>query len=676
MILKHVPLRTGERRIFRALFLSTLAIGQAAASGRPPLVLHDDIACLVYAYFQRILSRPECRSAFFKLAGLQDLELSDGLPARGEDTATSPPPAGFTLTVTLPPLNDGAPRVAHIRYVVPVQHACAHKCQWALGAEASFGAAWCGECAEWANRGAGIGARSGALRNAGPGAYATGWASSYAQYNMARNAKAAEWLLSQLGRALIRRRDAETNFNVALAAEIARRPAGTNTEGAVMMALNVTALDLAMAGRDGLEGGPGRRGASLSETTKWVRRVEERDSLAAIIDAVAPAAIGARHNTRNIALREAAVAAEVDAALRLAQLHFPLGAKALSRRQAGRARNPDAADLSDYAFAQEVLKQLTECVNATRPAIYSSQAVFDSFKCAYVEACALAVRLHVEAQRTTTAGRVRVGERAAKACESKLVALRKSLQEQLTTLRLFQPHVESSAVRAWSVPTLATALLPGAFPSQLGRTQLTDAAALAPLLHLRNRRDRLREHTRMLRASIKDAISNCDDGIAALHRIVTALTLPQPDLTALADSGIKAGGLFASALREPVHLAAAGARGAAEGARRLASTRLKFQRLAKATALVHDDAELRVVGSGRGELKGRSVWERRGPAMLRGDMTVEAWATAVVVAPSVGADGAERASDSDSEGGSDDSNGTWGIAPDMQSSDSDGTSSN
>ena len=54
--------------------------------------------------------------------------------------------------------------------------------------------------------------------------------------------------------------------------------------------------------------------------------VEERDSLAAIIDAVAPAAIGARHNTRNIALREAAVAAEVDAALRLAQLHFPLGA--------------------------------------------------------------------------------------------------------------------------------------------------------------------------------------------------------------------------------------------------------------------------------------------------------------------------------------------------------------
>ena len=667
-VLHHVPLRTGERRIFRVLFFACLAMGQAAAAGRPPLVLHDDIACLVYAYLQRLLADPESRSRLLELAGLIDLSLTDGLPARGADGYAGGAPEGFTLTVTVAaPAASAPPLVASIRYAVPIHHAHAHKCQWALGAGATPGAASCGEAAEWLNNWVGIAERAGALRNAGPGAYATGWSLTYTQYNSVRNDRAPEWMLSQLGKVIVRLRAAEEAFKVGLEAEFERRrstpSAGVPTEGAVMLALNNTACDLAASGRDGLEGGPARRGAAGSATTKWVQRVQERDSLAAILHAVSPASIRARHVTRNIEVRAAAEAAEVATALTLALLHFPLGATALKRRQARRARDPAASSLTDYDFAQSVLEELTTRVEATRPDIFSAQAVFDSFKCAYVESCALALRINVEADRASSSGRVRVGERAAKAAESKLIILRKSLQEQLEILRLFQRHVDAAAVREWSVPTVASALLPGAFPPKLGRIQLTDAEALAPLLHLRNRRDRLREHLIMLRCSVGDAVINCVATIAALENVVRALTLATPDLTVLTSCGLTSVAgpsevLFSQPLAgitpgERDALAAAGARGAWDGMRRMTAIRTKFARLARALDLVPEKAELRVVGSGQGVVRGRTIWERRGPRMLRGDLGVATWAAAAVVGlqPAESSEDEEEGASAESDSG-------------------------
>ena len=184
--------------------------------------------------------------------------------------------------------------------------------------------------------------------------------------------------------------------------------------------------------------------------------------------------------------------------------------------------------------------------------------------------------------------------------------------------------------------------------------------------------------------------------MATLQAVVSALTQKEPDLSALEFCGLAGDGTSVLFSRPPTTLddneravfAAAGARGAAEGARRLADARVKFQRLAEALELVPDTAVLTVISSGQGEVKGRSVWERRGPAMLRGEMTVKAWARAVVVggdasagageagagagvgaSAGVGAGGASSSPDSDadsdaSDAGSDsDVNSVWAPAP-------------
>ena len=164
-----------------------------------PHFLQDDIACLVWAYFRRLLDDPPRRAAFLELAGLLDLELDEGLPqepgrassaassappggaalgsggatlgSSGASAAEAPPsigdaalgssgagggavsseapPRGFTFVMTLPPLAAGGPpRIAYARYLVPINHAYAHKCQWAFGAEAVPGAGWHGEVSE------------------------------------------------------------------------------------------------------------------------------------------------------------------------------------------------------------------------------------------------------------------------------------------------------------------------------------------------------------------------------------------------------------------------------------------------------------------------------------------------------------------------------------------------
>lgn len=47
-----------------------------------------------------------------------------------------------------------------------------------------------------------MGARAGSLRNAGPGAYQTGWGMAYAQYNRGRDASAPEVSCAGAARAL------------------------------------------------------------------------------------------------------------------------------------------------------------------------------------------------------------------------------------------------------------------------------------------------------------------------------------------------------------------------------------------------------------------------------------------------------------------------------------------
>ena len=117
-------------------------------------------------------------------------------------------------------LHTGA--VVVLRYVVPIQHACAHACRYAMGVESAPGGMHCGEAGEWTFSMSRVGPRGGSLANAGRGVYLSGWNAHYAEHNARCNADAALWLLRQLGRTLRSLHAAIAAYEEAVAAELAR----------------------------------------------------------------------------------------------------------------------------------------------------------------------------------------------------------------------------------------------------------------------------------------------------------------------------------------------------------------------------------------------------------------------------------------------------------------------
>jgi len=296
------------------------------------------------------------------------LQLSDGLSPAADSAGSDEAPRGFSMLLTL---MSGA--CVTLRYVIPIHHACAHACRWALGVEATPGAAHCGEAAEHANSMARVGPRGGSLANAGREWYLSGWTANYAEHNARQNERAAEVLLRSIGRTYRSLHAASAAYALAAAAEVARRqalalglkrrhpqaaadPASFGTPQLERL-LTLCARDLAVAGRDGLEGGSGRSGSAAHS---WVRTSTDLSVMSNLLDAVAPliAAATARASTRNVASHDDAVKANVTAAVTMALAEHEGADKILRAHRGFSARSREAAAhrlLTDLDFIKTII---------------------------------------------------------------------------------------------------------------------------------------------------------------------------------------------------------------------------------------------------------------------------------------------------------------------------------
>ena len=293
------------------------------------------------------------------------------------------------------------------------------------------------------------------------------------------------------------------------------------------------------------------------------------------------------------------------------------------------------------------------------------------FKAAYVRACSAINHLTLQEDRLTAGGRVRTGQPAG-AGRDRLATVKGELARHLRVLSSLHSSMPF-AVRQWTVPTVGTAGSPGAFPAKLGDIHFTNAHDLAALLQLRNRRERLREHIALLTRDVSD-------GIATVSRLVSTLTAR---LTALGRGDVRAlenladvGSLFGRTAHEldQESLFAYGRRVVFAGRREAAALLGELRRLQ--AGLAHVPANGTFVLQ---QVTGRTVWEREGGRMLRGEIPPEVWAVragVITAAPSTAVVGTADAEASlaslrmltvaaaDADGDDDDDDQDWDMGDD------------
>ena len=666
-VLSHAAMRTGERRIFRAFFYAVIAqsVWESPAGGshrlvRPEVIVLDDIACLVWAYFRRVwvdhgdalltLLRQICPS-LHNIAfedGLGDMTAprqrnmtrgrSDGADEGGLDSAVaadvddseSLPPGGFRVVLSTFCFHSVVLRVA-----VPVMHAKAHRCQFCLGAGSAPHVGACAEFSEWVNAMAGLGPRAGALRNASAMRYRTGWAATFTMYNARRNGAAPEWLLSQLGFALARGRAASVAYNAA--------SLGGHRD--LESELDRLSHMLAVEAAEGLEGGGRARASGAPDAVAaWVAAAEQHDALSRALEHADAAGTSARHQhvTRNLARDQAKVDEAVATAWAWVLSHSPAAARVLARYAGARKRSKlPVLDTIDHA--RELLPKLRAKLDKV-PALHGNfQAIFVSV---YERAFSLALRATCVKERLTPEGRLLSGERGAKADECLIRRHFGDLERQLVVLRVLCPRVPDVTRAGWTPP--ATALgacadVDAAFPSEIGSLRFSRRGRLHTLLDLRSRAQRLDEHVDIITGDITDACLNQQHVVEQLRRELVALTAcPSPSLLAgLARSGIvwadecppDSPVLFGSSLEtlsptDTSSFARAGASIVYAGLQIAEELLARFQRLALAVGSLPPAFELPTVGK-------RLQWQRLGPGMLRGTRPLSVWLAAC--APAVGA---------------------------------------
>lgn len=393
-------------------------------------------------------------------------------------------------------------------------------------------------------------------------------------------------------------------------------PSSTASRSVLEGLLTRCARELAIAGREGFEGGPGRVGA----TQTWVEAATDLAAVKIVLAAVDPAAIQARTTTRNVALNAELLLTKRAAALTEALAASTHAASLLRRYRGFSARSKNAAAhamLDDYNFIKSVLLPALE-LKAAKIKFVPGESVTILFKRAYVRACSAATRLVIQRDRISVKGRARSGK-AAGMGKTHLKSLYRELAAHLKALATLQPRMPS-AVRQWAIPTVASACLPGAFPAKLGDLHLTDSHDLATLLALRNRRDRLAEHLDLLAMDVDDGIKN----VLALRAALTArLTLLASGDASGLTTALGGDSLFGAATSHlsPKSLCLYGGKVVYEGRARADALLAQLKRLKAALDLLPTERtsfKLR-------EVSGRTVWEREGGRMLRGDITPHEW---------------------------------------------------